>query len=302
MVDLSTKIGSLTLKNPVTNCAGTFESGRPYEDFVNVGDLGAVTTKGMSLEPWEGNETPRLAEIEAGMINCIGLQNDGIEKWLEVDFPWLKERNATIIANVVGKTETEYVEIVERLNEVDIDAFEINISCPNVDCRGAAIAVDALKARSVISKCRKMTDKPMSVKLSPNVTDITLIAKSVEEAGADALSLINSVQGMAIDAKTRKPKISRIIGGMAGPALKPIALKCVYQCHLATCLPIIGMGGIMTGIDAIEFILAGASAVGVGYANFIDSFSTVRIIREIEDYCIENGISSVSELIGKLIV
>ena len=290
------------MKNPVTNCAGTFESGRPYEDFVDVGDLGAVTTKGMSLVPWEGNETPRLAEIDSGMINCIGLQNDGVERWLEVDYPWLKKHSATIIANIVGKTESEYVRMVERLNETDIDAFEINISCPNVDCGGSAIAADSKMSASVVSKCRAKTNKTMSVKLSPNVTDITLIAKSVEDVGADALSLINSVQGMAIDAKTRKPKISRIIGGMAGPALKPIALKCVYQCYRATNLPIIGMGGIMTGEDAIEFMLAGASAVGVGYANFIEPHSTVRIIHEIEDYCEREGVLSVSDLVGELIV
>ena len=300
MVRMQVNIGGLIMKNPITNCSGTFESGQPYEDFVDVAALGAITAKGMSDEPWAGNDAPRMAEIFGGMINCIGLQNDGVDAWIKTDYPWLKEKGATIIANVVGRDTSGYLRVIERLETVDVDAYEINISCPNVSCGGASLGANPNAAAEVVAECRKLTNRPMSVKLTPNVTDITEVARSVEAAGADALSLINSVQGMAIDAKTRKPKISRIIGGMAGPCLKPIALKCVWQCHNAVKIPIIGMGGITTGEDAAEFMLAGATAVGIGYSNFIDPYSTTRIISELEQFCKDNGISDVNELIGGL--
>ena len=302
MVNMSVNVGGLEMKNPVTNCSGTFESGKPYADFVDVSRLGAVTAKGMSPVPWQGNDTPRMCEITGGMINCIGLQNDGIEAWIKNDYPWLKDNGATIIANVCGHTLEEYVQVVERLEEVAVDAYEINISCPNVACGGASLGTDPKAASEVISACRKKTYRPLSAKLTPNVTDITEIAKAVQDAGADALSLINSVQGMAIDAKTRKPKISRVIGGMAGPCLKPIALKCVHQCYQATKMPIIGMGGICTGEDAVEFMLAGASAVGIGFSNFLDPTSTLRVINEIEGFCEEQGVEKVSDLTGALIL
>lgn len=301
MVDMTVNVGGLKMKNPVTNCSGTFESGKPYSDFVDVASLGAVTAKGMSPVAWEGNPTPRMCEITEGMINCIGLQNDGVEAWIESDYPWLKNKGATIIANVCGHSTDEYVYVIKRLEEVEVDAYEVNISCPNVSCGGASIGCDPKAAFDVICACRDVTKRPMSVKLTPNVTDITVIAKAVKEAGADALSLINSVQGMAVDAKTRRPKISRVIGGMAGPCLKPIAIKCVYQCYQATKMPIIGMGGISTGEDAIEFMLAGASAVGIGFSNFVDPTSTVRIISEIEQFCEDEGVGAVSDLIGGLI-
>ena len=301
MVDLRVNVGGLEMKNPVTNCSGTFESGRPYSDFVDVGALGAVTAKGMSPVAWQGNDTPRMCEITAGMINCIGLQNDGVEAWIENELPWLKEKGATIIANVCGHSLEEYVSVIERLEDVEVDAYEVNISCPNVSCGGASLGTDPVAASEVIGACRKATKRPMSAKLTPNVTDITLIAKAVQDAGADALSLINSVQGMAIDAKTRRPKISRVIGGMAGPCLKPIALKCVHQCYQATKMPIIGMGGISTGEDAVEFMLAGAAAVGIGFSNFIDPTSTTRIISEIEQFCEDEGVKKVSDLTGALI-
>jgi dihydroorotate dehydrogenase (NAD+) catalytic subunit len=300
MVDMSVNVGGLKMKTPVTNCSGTFESGKPYADFVDVSKMGAVTAKGMSPVPWQGNETPRMCEIEGGMINCIGLQNDGVEAWIEDDYKWLKEKGATIIANVCGHDLGEYVSVIERLEEVDVDAYEVNISCPNVSCGGASLGTDAKAAAEVISACRKVATKPMSAKLTPNVTDITVIAKAVKDAGADALSLINSVQGMAIDAKTRKPKISRVIGGMAGPCLKPIALKCVYQCWQATKMAIIGMGGITSGEDAVEFMLAGATAVSIGFSNFLDPTSTIRITNEIEAFCEEQGIEKVSDLTGAL--
>lgn len=300
MVDMSVNVGGLKMKNPVTNCSGTFESGKPYADFVDVSKLGAVTAKGMSPVPWQGNDTPRMCEIDGGMINCIGLQNDGVEAWIKGDYVWLKEKGATIIANVCGHDLSEYVEVITRLEDVDVDAYEVNISCPNVSCGGASLGTDPKAASEVIAACRKVTGKPMSAKLTPNVTDITTVAKAVQEAGADALSVINSVQGMAIDAKTRTPKISRVIGGMAGPCLKPIALKCVYQCWQATKMPIIGMGGICTGEDAVEFLLAGASAVGIGFSNFLDPTSTLRIVSEIEDYCEEQGVKKVSDLTGAL--
>ena len=302
MVDMSVNVGGLVMKNPVTNCSGTFESGKPYSDFVDVAKLGAVTAKGMSPVPWQGNETPRMCEITGGMINCIGLQNDGVEAWIEGDYVWLKEKGATIIANVCGHTKEEYVQVVERLEDVQVDAYEINISCPNVSCGGASLGTIPEAAAEVIYACRKVATKPMSAKLTPNVTDITTIAKAVQDAGADALSVINSVQGMAIDAKTRKPKISRVIGGMAGPCLKPIALKCVHQCYQATKMPIIGMGGICTGEDAVEFMLAGAAAVGIGFSNFLDPTSTTRIISEIEAFCEEQGVSNVRELTGALLL
>ena len=302
MVNMSVNVGGLEMKNPVTNCSGTFESGKPYADFVDVSRLGAVTAKGMSPVPWQGNDTPRMCEITGGMINCIGLQNDGVEAWIKNDYPWLKDNGATIIANVCGHTLEEYVQVVERLEEVAVDAYEINISCPNVACGGASLGTDPKAASEVISACRKKTYRPLSAKLTPNVTDITEIAKAVQDAGADALSLINSVQGMAIDAKTRKPKISRVIGGMAGPCLKPIALKCVHQCYQATKMPIIGMGGICTGEDAVEFMLAGASAVGIGFSNFLDPTSTLRVIDEIEAFCEEQGVAKVSDLTGALII
>ena len=302
MVNMSVNVGGLEMKNPVTNCSGTFESGKPYADFVDVSRLGAVTAKGMSPVPWQGNDTPRMCEITGGMINCIGLQNDGVEAWIKNDYPWLKDNGATIIANICGHTLEEYVQVVERLEEVAVDAYEINISCPNVACGGASLGTDPKAASEVISACKKKTYRPLSAKLTPNVTDITEIAKAVQDAGADALSLINSVQGMAIDAKTRKPKISRVIGGMAGPCLKPIALKCVHQCYQATKMPIIGMGGICTGEDAVEFMLAGASAVGIGFSNFLDPTSTLRVIDEIEAFCEEQGVAKVSDLTGALII
>lgn len=301
MVDMRVNVGGLEMKNPVTNCSGTFESGKPYSDFVDVAKLGAVTAKGMSPVPWQGNETPRMCEIYGGMINCIGLQNDGVEAWIENDYPWLKDKGAKIIANVCGHSLEEYVQVIEVLEDVEVDAYEVNISCPNVSCGGASLGTDPKAASNVISACRKATSKTISAKLTPNVTDITIIAKAVQEAGADALSLINSVQGMAIDAKTRKPKISRVIGGMAGPCLKPIALKCVYQCWQATKMPIIGMGGICSGEDAVEFMLAGASAVGIGFSNFIDPTSTTRIIFELEQFCEEQGVKRVSDLTGGLL-
>lgn len=300
MVNMEVNVGGLVMKNPVTNCSGTFESGKPYADFVDVAKLGAVTAKGMSPVPWQGNDTPRMCEITGGMINCIGLQNDGVDHWIDDDYKWLKDKGATIIANVCGHDLSEYVQVVERLEDVDVDAYEINISCPNVACGGASLGTDPKAAAEVIAACRKVTEKPMSAKLTPNVTDITVIAKAVQDAGADALSVINSVQGMAVDAKTRKPKISRVIGGMAGPCLKPIALKCVYQCWNATHMPIIGMGGICSGVDAVEFMLAGASAVGIGFSNFLDPTSTVRVIDEIEQYCEEQGVENVCDLTGAL--
>ncbi len=300
MVDLSVNIGSLNLKNPVMNCAGTFESGKPYSDFVDVSKLGAVVTKGMSLEPWEGNPAPRMAEICGGMLNCIGLQNPGVDAWIENDYPWLKEKGAKIITNIVGKNRGEYISVIEKLEDLDIDAYEVNISCPNVSCGGSSFASDAKLASDVVSACRKATSRTMSVKLSPNVTDIAEIARAVEASGADALTLINSVSGMAIDIESRKPMLSNITGGMAGPAIKPIALKCVYQVHKVLSIPIIGLGGIMTGEDALEFMLAGASAVGVGFANFLDPTSTVRVIDEIETWCETHDVERVSDLIGAL--
>lgn len=300
-ISMQVNLGGLLMKNPVTTASGTFASGHEYADFVEVGALGAVTTKGVSLNGWAGNDAPRIAETPSGMLNSIGLQNPGVEVLKQRDLPWLRQQNATVIVNVSGHSLEEYAAVVDALEASDdVDAYELNISCPNVDCGGMTFGTDPAMASSVVAECRKRTNRPLIVKLTPNVTDITEIAKAVEYAGADAVSLINTLLGMAIDARTRKPLLARVVGGLSGPAVKPVALRMVWQVHQAVKVPILGMGGITTGLDAVEFMLAGATAVAVGTANFMNPHATIEVIDGIESYCKEQGIDDVCQLIGAL--
>ena len=300
-VQMKVNLGGLVMKNPVTTASGTFASGHEYADFIDVAALGAVTTKGVSLNGWEGNAAPRIAKTPSGMLNSIGLQNPGVEVLKNRDLPWLKEYNATVIVNVSGHSLEEYAAVIDALEQSNnVDAYELNISCPNVDCGGMTFGTDPAMASSVVKECRDRTKRPLIVKLTPNVTDITEIAKAVESAGADAVSLINTLLGMAIDASTRKPVLARVVGGLSGPAVKPVALRMVWQVHQAVSIPILGMGGITSGIDAIEFMLAGATAVAVGTANFSNPRSTIDVINGIESYCEQYGVKDVNELIGAL--
>lgn len=300
-LNFGVNLGGLAMKNPVTVASGTFAAGREYSDFVDVSSLGAVTTKGVSLFGWEGNDSPRIAETASGMLNSIGLQNPGVDHLIENDLAWLRKEGATTIVNVSGHSTAEYVSVIEKLEETDlVDAYEINISCPNVDAGGMTIGCDPKSVLDVIGCCRKAATRPMIVKLTPNVTDITEIARAAECAGADALSLINTVLGMAVNAHTRKPELARVVGGLSGPAIKPIALRMVWETYHAVDLPLLGMGGITCGIDAIEFLLAGATAVAVGTANFIDPCTSVKVIDGMVEYCENNGVKDVNELIGAL--
>ena len=299
-VDMGVNLGGLAMKNPVTVASGTFAAGREYGDFVDVAALGAVTTKGVSLNGWEGNASPRIAETPSGMLNSIGLQNPGVGHLKECDLPWLADRGATVIVNVSGHSFDEYVQVIEALEGASVDAYEVNISCPNVDAGGMTIGCETASVEAVVSRCRKATQRPLVVKLTPNVTDITEIARAAEASGADALSLINTVLGMAIDARTRRPRLARVVGGLSGPAIKPIALRMVYETHRAVSIPLLGMGGISTGTDAIEFMLAGATAVAVGTANFMNPTATLDVLAGMEYYCEQQGVESITELIGAL--
>ncbi len=300
-VKLAVDLGGLHMKNPVTTASGTFAAGHEYSDFVDVSKLGAVTTKGVSLNGWSGNASPRIAETPSGMLNSIGLQNPGVKHLLEHDLPWLREVGATTIVNVSGHSFDEYVDVIEALDESGlVDAYEVNISCPNVDAGGMTIGTDPKSVEQVVGMCRKATKLPMIVKLTPNVTDITEIAKAAVSAGADALSLINTLLGMAIDIERRKPQLARYVGGLSGPAVKPVALRMVWEVHKAVDVPLLGMGGIGTGADAVEFMLAGATSVAVGTANFTNPTATVDVINGIIDYCENHGVGDVNELVGAL--
>ena len=299
-VDLAVDLGGLSMKNPVTTASGTFAAGREYADFVDVASLGAVTTKGVSLNGGEGNAAPRIAETPSGMLNSIGLQNPGVAHLKAHELPWLADQGATTIVNVSGHSFDEYVQVIEALEEAPVDAYEVNISCPNVDAGGMTMGCHVPSVEKVVSLCRAATKRPLIVKLTPNVTDITEIARAAEAAGADAISLINTLLGMAVDAKRRRPVLARVVGGFSGPAVKPVALRMVWQCHQAVKVPILGMGGIASGTDAVEFMLAGATAVAVGTANFVNPTATVDIIDGIAAYCEEQGVEHVTDLIGAL--
>jgi dihydroorotate dehydrogenase (NAD+) catalytic subunit len=300
-VDMTVELAGLRLRNPVMTASGTFASGREYADFVDLSRLGAVVTKGLSLEPWEGNDSPRVAETASGMLNSIGLQNPGVEAFCSGDLAWLAGRDVPVVVNLVGHTADEYARVAERLEaEPSVSAYELNISCPNLDEGGMAFGVACAPAAAVTAAVRRVTRRPLIVKLTPNVTDIAEIARAVEGAGADAVSLINTVLGMAIDAETRRPKLARAVGGLSGPAIKPVALRMVWQVAQAVQVPVIGVGGIMTGEDAVEFLLAGATAIQVGTANFVDPTSTVRVLDGMAEYCVRHGVGRVSDLVGAL--
>lgn len=299
-VNLAVNLGGLTMKNPVTTASGTFAAGMEYSDFVDVSALGAVTTKGVSLNGWEGNASPRIAEVPSGMLNSIGLQNPGVAHLKSEELPWLREQGATTIVNVSGHSFDEYVQVIEALEDAPVDAYEVNISCPNVDAGGMTLGTHVPSVEKVVSLCREATSRPLIVKLTPNVTDITEIARAAEASGADAISLINTLLGMAIDVKRRRPVLARVVGGFSGPAVKPVALRMVWQCSKAVSVPILGMGGVATGTDAVEFMLAGATAVAVGTANFMNPQATVDVIDGIIDYCEEQGVNDVNDLIGAL--
>ncbi|RLD78749.1 MAG: dihydroorotate dehydrogenase [Bacteroidetes bacterium] len=301
MVDLSIKIHELEFKNPVSTASGTFGYGEEFVDFFDPGQLGGIFIKGLTLKNRDGNPYPRMAETASGMLNAVGLQNKGIDHFIENIYPRLKKFDTHIIANVNGSTVEDYIALTERVNELEhIPAIELNISCPNVKEGGMAFGVSCPSAIAVTEAVRKVYDKTLIVKLSPNVTDIAEMAAAVEGAGADSISLVNTLLGMAIDAESRKPLLSTITGGLSGPAIKPIALRMVWQVYKAVKIPIFGMGGIMNATDAIEFMLAGSSAVQVGTACFIDPQAPVKIVQGIEEYMDSHGVKDVKELVGAL--
>ena len=291
-------IAGVELKNPVMTASGTFGSGAEYGEMVDLNRLGAVVTKGVANVPWPGNPTPRIAEVYGGMLNAIGLQNPGIDVFVERDIPFLKQYDTKIVVNVCGRTTEDYVEVVERLGDTDVDLLEINISCPNVKEGGIAFGQDRKAAEAITREVKRRAKQPVIMKLSPNVTDITVMAKAAEAGGADALSLINTLTGMKIDIHRRTFALANKTGGLSGPAVKPVAVRMVYQTANAVKIPIIGMGGISTAEDAIEFLLAGATAVSVGTANFFNPYATVEIVQGIEDYMKRYGVDDVNQLIG----
>lgn len=297
-MNLSVDFAGVTMKNPVTTASGTFGSGAEYGEFVDLNQLGAVTTKGVANVPWPGNPTPRICETYGGMLNAIGLQNPGIDLFIKRDIPYLQNYDTNIIVNVCGKTPEEYIDVVERLAEEDVSLLEINISCPNVKAGGIAFGQDPKLVEDITSRIKAKAKQPVIMKLSPNVTDITEMAKAAEAGGADAVSLINTLTGMKIDVDRRTFALANKTGGMSGPAVKPVAVRMVYQTAQAVNIPILGMGGIRTAEDALEFIMAGATMVAVGTANFHDPAATVKVIEGIQEYMERNGVKDIQELIG----
>lgn len=303
MVDLKVKLGNIEFKNPVITASGTFGYGEEFADFIDLSQLGGIIVKGTTAKHREGNPYPRMAETASGMLNAVGLQNKGIDYFIKIIYPQIKDYKTNIIVNVSGSTIDEYVEVACKLNDLNkIPGIELNISCPNVKEGGMVFGTHCPSAMEVTKQVRKAFKKMLMVKLSPNVTDITEFAKAVEGEGADCISLINTLLGMAIDAGSRKPKLSTVTGGLSGPAIKPVALRMVWQCYKAVKIPVIGLGGIMNATDAIEFLIAGASAVQIGTANFIDPQVTIKIVKGIEEYLIKHNINNMSELTGSLVV
>lgn len=300
-MNTSVKIAGVEFKNPVMTGSGTFGSGMEYGEFVDLNKLGAVVTKGVANVPWPGNPTPRIAEVYGGMLNAIGLQNPGIDVFMERDIPFLQQYDTKVIVNVCGKSIADYVEVVEKLADKPVDMLEINVSCPNVKEGAIAFGQKKEALEEITAEIKKHAKQPIIMKLSPNVTDIGEMAKAAEAAGADAISLINTLTGMKIDIHRRKFALANKTGGMSGPAIKPIAVRMVYQAAHAVNIPIIGMGGICNGEDAIEFMMAGATAVGVGAANFFDPYSTEKVIAGIEEYMTKYGVEDINELIGAVI-
>ena len=300
-MNTSVKIAGVEFKNPVMTGSGTFGSGMEYGEFVDLNKLGAVVTKGVANVPWPGNPTPRIAEVYGGMLNAIGLQNPGIDVFMERDIPFLQQYDTKVIVNVCGKSIADYVEVVEKLADKPVDMLEINVSCPNVKEGAIAFGQKKEALEEITAEIKKHAKQPIIMKLSPNVTDIGEMAKAAEAAGADAISLINTLTGMKIDIHRRKFALANKTGGMSGPAIKPIAVRMVYQAAHAVNIPIIGMGGILSGEDAIEFMMAGATAVSVGAANFFDPYSTEKVIAGIEEYMTKYGVEDINELIGVVI-
>lgn len=301
--DLAVRIGALRLSNPVMTASGTFGYGGEFAPFVNLHQLGAVVVKGISLEPRAGNPPPRIVETACGMLNAIGLENVGVEQFLAKKLPWLHGVGATVVVNILGNSVEEYAELAARLEQAEgVAAIEVNISCPNVKQGGVAFGTDPAMAAAVTKAVRKATTRPLILKLSPNVTDIGAMARAVEESGADAVSLINTLLGMAIDLRSRRPKLANVVGGLSGPAIKPVALRMVWQVANCVKIPVIGIGGIMNAVDALEFIVAGATAVQVGTANFVNPGATGEIIRGIEEYLLANQLDTITSLRGSLVL
>ena len=297
-MNMKVNLAGVELKNPVMTASGTFGSGAEYGEMVDLNGLGAVVTKGVANVPWPGNPTPRIAETYGGMINAIGLQNPGIDVFAKRDIPFLKQYDTKIIVNVCGRTTEDYVEVVERLGDEPVDMLEINISCPNVKEGGIAFGQDPKAVEAITREVKKHAKQPVIMKLSPNVTDITVMAKAAEAGGADVISLINTLTGMKIDINRRTFAVANKTGGLSGPAVKPVAVRMVYQAANAVKIPIIGMGGIMNAEDALEFILAGATAVSVGTANFHNPYATAEVVSGIENYMKKYNIEDINELVG----
>ena len=297
-MNMSVKIAGVEFKNPVMEASGTFGSGMEYSEFVDLSRLGAVVTKGVANVPWEGNPTPRIAETYGGMLNAVGLQNPGYDLFAKRDIPYLKKYDTNIIVNVCGRTTEDYIDVVEKLGHEEVDMLEINISCPNVKHGGIAFGQDPKAVEAITKEVKKVAKQPVIMKLSPNVTDITEMAKAAEAGGADALSLINTLTGMQIDVERQKFVLANKTGGLSGPAIKPVAVRMVYQVANAVKVPIIGMGGITNAKDAMEFILAGATAVSVGTANFNNPHTTIDVIEGIEDYMKRHNVEDINSLIG----
>lgn len=299
---MNTKINfaGIEMKNPVTVASGTFGYGREFQDFIDLNRLGAIITKGTSLKPRPGNKAPRICETASGMLNSIGLQNSGVEYFAEVDLPFLRKFDTKIIVNACGSTIEEYVELCKILNKLDIDGVELNLSCPNVKAGCLAFGTTYEGVKNVTSQVRKVLDKPLIVKLTPNVTDITAPAKGAEDAGADAISAINTLLGMKIDINKRAPILANNTGGLSGPAIKPVAVRCVYQIAQSVNIPVMGLGGIMNGEDAIEFMIAGASTISIGAGNFVDPTVAIKTIDGIENYMKKNKIEDLKEIIGSV--
>lgn len=299
MAQLGVTIGSLKLNNPVLTASGTFGYGEEFSDFIDLDRLGGFIVKGTTLEPRQGNDYPRMVETPSGMLNAVGLQNKGVDYFIENIYPRLTKYTSEIIVNISGSSVEDYAKVAEKLNVLPrINAIEVNISCPNVKTGGMAFGTTASGAASVTKAVREAFDKTLIVKLSPNVTDITEIARAAESEGADAVSLINTLMGMSIDVERQRPHLSTYTGGLSGAAVRPVAVRMVWQVHKAVKIPVIGLGGIMSGRDAVEFILAGAAAVEIGTANFINPKVTVEIVEFIDDYCRRHGVSDINQLIG----
>jgi dihydroorotate dehydrogenase (NAD+) catalytic subunit len=299
--NMAVEIAGIKFRNPVMPASGTFGYGEEYAPFLDLEKIGAVVTKGLSLKPKAGNPTPRIAETISGMLNAIGLQNVGIDAFIEHKMPFLRTVNTPVIANFFGNTLEEYGEVARRLNDIpEIAGGELNISCPNVKQGGIVFGTDPKAASEVVSLVRKNLQKPLIVKLTPNVTDITVVARAVEEAGADAIACINTLTGMSVDVNTRKPRIANLTGGLSGPAIRPVAVRMVHQVVQTVKVPVIGIGGIVRPMDALEFLIVGARAVQVGTANFVDPTAMLTIIDGIEQFCIDEGIEDIHELIGSL--